>query len=116
MTKLTYAKALDVAINAVAENEEVVAKLTALKASIEKKNASKGEKKPTATQKANEVIKEQIVTVLADAEKALTVTEIVKALDGDFTNQKISALVRQLIDAGKVEKFEEKRRSYFKLA
>lgn len=81
---------------------------------LAKKNASTGEHKPTATQKANEGVKDAIVEVLADGAK--TVTEIVKALEGDYTNQKVSALVRQLIADGKVERFEDKRKAYFKVA
>lgn len=83
---------------------------------LAKKNASNGERKPTATQKANEGIKDVIVDVLADNGGQMTVTEIVKAIDGDYTNQKISALVRQLIADGKVEKVVDKRKSYFKIA
>ena len=83
---------------------------------LAKKNASTGERKPTATQKANEGIKDVIVDVLADNGGQMTVTEIVKAIDGEYTNQKISALVRQLIADGKVEKVVDKRKSYFKIA
>lgn len=83
---------------------------------LAKKNASTGERKPTATQKANEGIKETIVGVLADNGEQMTVTEIAKAIDGDYTNQKISALVRQLIADGRVEKVVDKRKSFFKLA
>lgn len=113
MTKLTYAQALEVAINAV--DGEVAEKLKALKASIEKKNASKGDRKPTKNQEENEVIKTAILEVLADG-KQKTVTDIIKNLDGDYTNQKISALMRQLIAESKVEKITEKRKSYFKIA
>lgn len=81
---------------------------------LEKKNTS-GERKPTATQKANEGIKESILVVLEDGEKK-TVTDIVKAIDGEYTNQKISALMRQLVEDNKVEKIVEKRKSYFKIA
>lgn len=81
---------------------------------LAKKNASKGERKPTATQKANEGIKEEILGVLSD--NAVTVTEIVKSLEADYTNQKVSALLRQLIADGKVEKVVDKRKSLFKLA
>ena len=81
---------------------------------LAKKNASTGERKPTATQKANEGVKEEILAVLSD--EAVTVTEIVKTLDADYTNQKISALLRQLIADGKVEKVVDERKSLFKLA
>ena len=81
---------------------------------LAKKNASGGERKPTATQRANEGVKEEILAVLSD--EAVTVTEIVKSLEADYTNQKISALLRQLIADGKVEKVVDKRKSLFKLA
>ena len=81
---------------------------------LAKKNASTGERKPTATQKANEGVKEEILAVLSD--EAVTVTEIVKTLDADYTNQKISALLRQLSADGTVEKVVDKRKSLFKLA
>lgn len=83
---------------------------------LAKKNASTGERKPTATQKANEGIKEVIVDVLAENGGQMTVTEIVKTIDGDYTNQKISALIRQLIADGRVEKVVDKRKSFFKVA
>lgn len=83
---------------------------------LAKKNASTGERKPTATQKANEGIKDVIVDVLGANGGQMTVTEIVKTIDGDFTNQKISALLRQLIADGKVEKVVDKRKSFFKIA
>lgn len=81
---------------------------------LARKNASTGERKPTAVQKANEGIKEEILAVLSDEPQ--TITDVVKSLEGDYTNQKISALVRQLIADGKVEKVVDKRKSLFKLA
>lgn len=83
---------------------------------LAKKNASTGERKPTATQKANEGVKDAIVDVLVANGEQMTVSEIVKVIDGDYTNQKISALLRQLIADGKVEKVVDKRKSFFKIA
>ena len=76
-----------------------------------KKNASR---KPTKAQEENEVIKEQIVDFLKDG-KFYTVGEIQKAV-GLETNQKTSALVRQLKDKGLVVRKEEKGKAYFALA
>ena len=53
MTKMTYAMALEIAINAVAEGE-IRDKLIALKAQIEKKNSA--ERKPTKAQVANDAL------------------------------------------------------------
>lgn len=75
-----------------------------------------GERKPTATQIANEGLKEIIMEVLNSTEEMLTVTDIIKSHAdlAELSNQKVSSLVTQLKDAGKVEKVVEKRKSYFK--
>lgn len=65
---------------------------------LDKKNAS-ASSKPTATQTANEAIKAEILVFMGDNEKR-TVTEIMKgvpSLNG-ASNQKATALVRQLAD------------------
>lgn len=84
---------------------------------LDKKNA--GDKKPTAKQIENDGIKATILTVMEKSpEHLFTVTELCKA-DADLaelSNQRVSALLRQLIDAGKVKKTEDKRKSYFQIA
>ena len=115
MTKMTYVQAIEVAINAV-ENEEVVEKLTALKGQLEKRSDRKHGM--TKTQKENEVIMENIINGLAEMENPVTVTELINEVEElhDFTNQKISALLRKLVEAEKVIKTIEKKRAYFTLA
>ena len=76
---------------------------------LEKKNASKSAK-PTATQIANEGHKKKIMEFLAKHGKA-TVTQIMKAV-GLESNQKTSALVRQLKESGMVVRTEEKGVAY----
>jgi predicted transcriptional regulator len=46
-----------------------------------------------------------------------TVTEVIKSVPecADLTNQRVSALLRQLVDAGKVKRTEDKRKAYFSL-
>ena len=81
---------------------------------LEKKNS--GEKKPTATQVANEALKTAILNGM-EANRLYTVTELIKeipALAG-LTNQKVSPLANQLVEDGKLTKTTEKRRSYFSL-
>lgn len=115
MTKMTYAQALEVAINAV-ENEEVVEKLKALKVQLEKRGS--GKKGMTKTQKENEGLMETITNALAELENPVTVTELIATGEGleGYTNQKISALLRKLVEAGKVVKTIEKKRAYFAVA
>ena len=83
----------------------------------EKKNASgNGERKPTATQVANEGIKEQIMSVLSATDKALSIAEIQKTSAdlGGLSNQKISSLLTQLVKADKLERTEVKGKPYYK--
>ena len=81
---------------------------------LEKKKS--GERKPTATQTANEGLKAIIMEVLNSTDELLTVTDIIKSHAdlAELSNQKVSALMTQLKDAGKVDKVIEKRKSYFK--
>jgi carbamoylphosphate synthase small subunit len=81
---------------------------------LAKKNSA--EKKPTAVQVANEGIKEVILETLADSGKMMTISEMQKANEelSELSNQRISALVRQLLADGKVERIEDKRKAYFK--
>ena len=81
---------------------------------LAKKNAS--EKKPTAVQVANEGLKQTIMDVLNENGGLMTVTDIQKSCEelAELSNQKVSALIRQLKDDGKVEKVEDKRKSFFK--
>ena len=81
---------------------------------LAKKNAS--EKKPTAVQVANEGLKQTIMDVLNENGGLMTVTDIQKSCEelSELSNQKVSALIRQLKDDGKVEKVEDKRKSFFK--
>ena len=72
----------------------------------------------TKNQKDNEVIKEVMLEILAGLDEAVTVTDFIKVDErmAEYSNQKVSALMKQLVDAGKVVKTSEKKKSYFKLA
>lgn len=80
---------------------------------LEKKNAA--DKKPTAQQKENDSIKDAVFNGMAD-NRMYTITELIKEIPecADLTNQRVSALVRQLVAEDKVERFEEKRKAYFR--
>ena len=73
-----------------------------------KKNASR---KPTKAQEENENIKSSILEFM-EVGKSYTITEIQKAM-GLESNQKTSALVRQLKDGGLVVRSEVKGKAYF---
>lgn len=71
---------------------------------------------PTKTQVENEAIKEKIVATLVDLAKYATITEIQNANTelADLSNQKISALLKQLVDNQVVVKMIDKKKAYFK--
>lgn len=108
MTNMTYAQALEIAINTLTD-ETAVERLTALKASIEKRNSK--ERKPSKKQTENEGIKSSLLSLLADGESHRC-NDLATALD--MSGQKCSALLKQLVDAGMVDKVVEKRVTYFK--
>lgn len=83
---------------------------------LDKKNASP--KKLTAQQEKNEGVKADLLAFLSDHEgEGFTVSDLLKMVptcEGD-SNQHVSALMRALVLAGSVEKYTEKRRTYFRL-
>ena len=81
---------------------------------LAKKNSA--EKKPTAQQTANEGVKTAIVEGM-EPNRLYTVTEIIKSIPAcaDLTNQRVSALLRQLVEGGKVKRTEDKRKAYFQV-
>ena len=95
--------------------EELVAKIDNELALLAKKNSA--EKKPTAQQMQNAGICDAIVAGM-ERNRIYTVTEVIKSIPecADLTNQRVSALLRQLVDAGKVKRTEDKRKAYFSLA
>lgn len=126
MKKLTNVVALEMvlAMREVQENSELVEKLTTMKNQFEKKNKSSvnanGEKILTAEQKKNESLKEILLTILAQYDEPKAIKELQAENDEInptiYSNQKISALFRQLLKEGKIERIEEKRVAKFKLA
>ena len=79
-------------------------------------NKNKVDRKPTAKQTANEEVKNAILAYLISCGEGRTVSDIMKNVleCADFSNQRASALVRQLKDEGKLEREEIKRVAYFK--
>lgn len=115
MEKMTYVKALEVAMNCEALSAEVREKLSALRDQQVKRNS--GEKKPTKTQQANEGLKEVLLSALAEHDTPVTMTELMQAHEElspvKVSPQKVSALLTQLVKADKVVRTEEKRKAYF---
>lgn len=114
MTKLTNVKAIEFVIENCELPTEVAEKLEKMKASFEKK--SSGERKPTKTQTENEGLKTAILDFMEDntlySIGQLT-KEVPELVSVGASSQKTSALVKQLKDAGLVNRVEEKRKAFF---
>lgn len=79
---------------------------------LAKKNSA--DKKPTKVQVENEGIKSEILEGM-EVGKAYTITDLIKEVPAiaELSNQRVSALVRQLVADGSVVRNEEKRKAYF---
>lgn len=120
--KLTNVIALEMvlAMKEVQANQELVTKLELMKAQFEKKNKSgvraDGTKILTAEQKKNEIIKEQLIEVLARCEEPQQIKDLMRMEEfSEYSNQKLSALLKQLVTAEKVERVEDKKIAKFKI-
>ena len=115
-TKLTKAQkfAMLRAIPAVAENAMLVEFIDHEVELLSKKNSA--EKKPTAQQAVNAGIVTAIIEGM-EPNRLYTVTEVIKSIPAcaDLTNQRVSALLRQVVEAGKVKRTEDKRKAYFQV-
>lgn len=82
---------------------------------IEKKSASKSSK-TSAKKTENESIKDSILSAMEVGE-LYTITDMLKNFEccANLTNQRVSALVRQLKEEGLVERTENKGKAYFSL-
>lgn len=120
MTKKDYFNTL-LAIEDVKTNQALVDFINNELDLLARKNSSKSDK-PTATQKANEKLKELILAEMgANPNKLYTATDLMKILQGfvdyEVSNQKVSAIMRQLGENGtnEVKKIVDKRKSYFQI-
>jgi len=70
----------------------------------------------SAVQIAHEGIKREIYDALLENGGLMTITEIMQQCPAaaDLTNMRVSAIVRQMLSEGSVERVEEKRKAYFR--
>ena len=112
MEKMTNVKALEYVMKNCELPTDVAEKLAKMKEQFAKKNSA--ERKPTATQTENVGFKTAILNGM-ESGKAYTIGDLMKAIPeiADLTNQRVSAIVRQLKDDGLVIREEVKRKAYF---
>lgn len=94
-------------------NETYVAYLTNELALLDKKASNK---KATKTQEQNVGIKSTILEVLSTMSGTVTEIQSASAELSELSNQKVSALLRQLVESGEVVKTTDKKKSVFALA
>lgn len=112
LTKKDHFTAI-LAIAEVQENQDLVDFVNHELELLSKKNSAN--RKPTATQKENEVIKKIILAALTNKPTSITDLQKKNAALAEISNQKISALLRQLIIDNKVVRTEDKKKALFAL-
>ena len=110
--KMTYVTAIENAING-SVDEMTRERLEELIVSLNKRNKKSGERKPTKTQRENEVLREDIVTFIGE-NGAKSATEV--AVYFGLSNQKATALLTAEVKGGRLVRFEEKRKAFFRVA
>ena len=111
--KMTNKKALAYVLENYDLPTEVAEKVTKMVEQLDKKSSA--ERKPTARQTENVVVRERLVeyidTHFTEGSEGFTVSDL-PAVEGK-SNQYVSALLRQAVLAGEVSKGSVKRRTYF---
>ena len=115
MEKMTNVKAINYVLGNCEVPADVKEKLEKMREQFVKKNSA--ERKPTANQVENQGYKADILAYLDTVERA-TITDLMKAIPSlaELSNQRVSAIVRQLKDSGEVVREEIKRKAYFSIA
>lgn len=115
MTKRDYFNTI-LAVLATVEDTDVSGLTAFVNHEIELLENKRSTAKPTKTQTENLAVKETIVSVLKEIGKPVTITEMQKfsADLAEFSCQKLSALLKQLVENDKtVTKVTEKKKTYF---
>ena len=74
----------------------------------------KSEKSGTSKKQVeNKGIKETLLAALVAIGKPVTITDFIKQTGLDYSNQKVSAMFKQMIDEGTVMKISDKGKSLF---
>lgn len=89
---------------------------------LSRKNSKTG---ATKTQKENEIVANMLVEELIKVGKPITITDLMNTSEtvknytlengNNLTNQKISAIFKQLVESNKIVKVVDKKKSYFSI-
>lgn len=108
----------EIVLNAGLDNEAEMIEFLDNEINLLNKKRASGAK--TAKQKENEVLVERLYEVLVEIGRPVTVSELQADSEefaiGTMSNQRVSALMKKLTDAGRVTKTVDKKKSYFSIA
>ena len=89
---------------------------------LSRKNSKNG---ATKTQKENEIVADMLIQELEKVAKPITITDLMNTSQvikeytlengNKLTNQKISAIFKQLVESQKIVKVTDKKKSYFSI-
>lgn len=110
--KLTKKEKYGMVLDYIKENEMLVEFINN-EINLLTKKASSSSK--TKTQIENETIKEKIVAILNELDNPITITDLQKTNSemGAYSNQKLSALLTQLVNEKRVYRIVDKKKTYF---
>lgn len=104
-------------VKEVAENSTLVEFIQHELELLAKKNASStGDRKPTKIQKENDIYLQELTEYFCNrATEPQTISMIQENVESmtDLSNQKISALLKKLVDSQILVKFVDKKKTYF---
>ena len=119
MTKMTkrekFAMVREMVANSTHESKDMLLEFVDHEVELLNKKSSGGSK-PTAKQKENLVLMEELVVALAEMTSPVTISEFQEQSPSKvatLTNQKISALLKKLVEENRVKKEVIKKKSYF---
>ena len=113
--KLTKKEKFGMVLDYIQDNEMLVEFINNEINLLEKKSSSTSKSK---NQLENENIKNRIVDILKEIGEPITITELQKSNSemGGHSNQKLSALLTQLVNENRVVRIPDKKKTYFKVA
>ena len=121
MKKLTkmnkFEMVMEILVNGEFDNKDLLIEFVQHEMDLlAKKNSTGTVRKPSKTQLENEKYVAMIEEMLLDKEpRTISDIQAENEIFAEMTNQKMSALLKKLVDSQKVVKFVEKKKTYFQI-
>lgn len=121
MKKLTkmnkFEMVMEILVNGEFDNKDLLIEFVQHEMDLlAKKNSTGTVRKPSKTQLENEKYVAMIEEILLDkTPRTISDIQAENEIFSEMTNQKMSALLKKLVDSQKVVKFVEKKKTYFQI-